>query len=125
MKISKLKLRSIIREAVLNESHGPTRIPGLKDLFAEFGVTRKDHKLMKDLVEEWYHNEGGMYHGPFQDAQMRFEDQMGTDAFADLMSKGSRLYGAAHRKWDARQFDKKKDMGYSDNQKSMPGWRPF
>ena len=125
MKIKKRQLRRIIRESILNESQGPTRVPGLKDLFAEFGVARKDQKLMKDLVEEWYHNEGGMYHGPFQDAQMRFESQMGKDVFEDLMERGSKLYGSAYRKWDARRFDKNKGMGYSDSQKSMPGWRPF
>ena len=105
MKITERQLRRIVRESILNENHGPRRVAGLKDLFVEFGVARKDQKLMKDLVEEWYHNEGGMYHGPFQDAQMRFEDQMGPDVFEDLMVQGSKLYGVAWRKWDARQFD--------------------
>ena len=103
MKITKQKLRKIIQESILNE--GPRRVAGLKDLFAEFGVARKDHKLMKDMVEEWYHNEGGFFHGPHQSAQMRFEDQMGPDVFEDLMVKGSKLYRVAWRKWDARQFD--------------------
>jgi len=105
MKITKRQLRRVIREAVQKLNEGPTRVAGLKDLFIEFGVPRKEHKLMKDMVESWYQNEGGFYHGPEQDAQMRFEDQMGKDVFTDLMVRGSKLYAAAWRKWDARQFD--------------------
>jgi len=105
MKITKYQLRKVVRKTILGESHGPTRVAGLKDLFIEFGMPRKEHRLLKDMVESWYHNEGGFYHGPEQDAQMRFEAQMGKDVFTDLMTRGSRLYAAAWRRWDARQFD--------------------
>lgn len=114
MKVTKKRLTQIIHETIIGDygkknliesRRGPTRIAGLKDLFVEFGISPKDHKLMKSMVEEWYHNEGGFYHGPHQDAQMRFEDQMGIDVFENLMARGSKLYSSAWRKWNARQFD--------------------
>ena len=108
MKITKRKLRSIVRESILLESNELGLIPELEDFFIQNNIPPEEHQLLAAMADEYYHNEGGFYHRTHQDAQMRYEDQMGFDEFENLMYKASKIYGRAWRKHDAAEFDRRR-----------------